>query len=82
MSKICGLKSQICSNIACGIWDICTKTNCGFQQQMHMEQSTELTRISGNIAASFPAVTYGPLYYRHLEKETTGLKYHKDIRQN
>ena len=34
-----GLKSQICSNIACRIWDICTKTNCRFQKQIHMEQS-------------------------------------------
>ena len=29
----------------------------------------ELARILGNIVASFPAVTYGSLHYRHLEKE-------------
>ena len=33
----------------------------------------ELARILGNIVASFP-VTYGPLRYRHLEREKiTGL---------
>ena len=33
----------------------------------------------GNIVASFPAITYGPLHYRHLERENiTGLKYHKE----
>ena len=38
----------------------------------------ELARILGNIVASFPVVTYGPLHYRHLEREKiTGLKYHK-----
>ena len=38
----------------------------------------ELARILGNIVASFPAVAYGPLFYRHLEREKiTGLKYHK-----
>ena len=35
----------------------------------------ELARILGNIFASFPAVTYRPLHYRHLEREKiTGLK--------
>ena len=29
----------------------------------------ELARILGNIVASFPTVTYGPLHYRHLERE-------------
>ena len=29
----------------------------------------ELARIFGNIVANFPAVTYGPLHYRHLERE-------------
>ena len=39
----------------------------------------ELARILGNIVASFPAVTYGPLHYRHLEKEIIlCLKYQKD----
>ena len=38
----------------------------------------ELARILGNIVASFLAVTYGPLHYRHLERERIiGLKYHK-----
>ena len=38
----------------------------------------ELARILGNIVASFPAVAYGPLFYKHLEREKiTGLKYHK-----
>ena len=35
----------------------------------------ELARILGNIFASFPAVAYRPLHYRHLEREKiTGLK--------
>ena len=29
----------------------------------------ELARILENIVASFPAVTYGSLHYRHLERE-------------
>ena len=38
----------------------------------------ELARILGNIVASFPAVIYVFLHYRHLEREKiTGLKYHK-----
>ena len=37
----------------------------------------KLARILGNIVASFPAVSYGPLHYRCLEREkVTGLKYH------
>ena len=37
----------------------------------------ELARILGNIVASFPALTYGALHYRHLEREKiTGLKHH------
>ena len=37
----------------------------------------KLVRILGNIVASFPAVSYGPLHYRCLEREkVTGLKYH------
>ena len=37
-----------------------------------------LARILGNIATSFPAVTYGSLHYRHLEREKmTGLQYLK-----
>ena len=39
----------------------------------------ELARILGNIVASFPAVTYGPLHYKHLEREKNNrFKYHKD----
>ena len=38
----------------------------------------ELARILGDIVPSFPVVTYGPLHYRHLEREKIkGLKYHK-----
>ena len=38
----------------------------------------DLARILGNIVTSFPAVTYGPLHYRHLEREKiTRLQYHK-----
>ena len=38
----------------------------------------ELARILGNIVASFPAVTFEPLHYRHLERDKIrGLKYHK-----
>ena len=37
----------------------------------------ELARIFGNIVASFPAVTFGSLHYRYLERdEISGLKYH------
>ena len=39
---------------------------------------TILTDCLGNIVANFPVVTYGPLHYRHLEREKiTGLKYHE-----
>ena len=34
----------------------------------------ELARILGNIVASFPAVTYGPLHYRHLERKNNRFK--------
>ena len=50
--------------------------NCLHSHQISIR---ELARISGNIAASFPAVTFEPLYYRHLERDKiSGLKYHKD----
>ena len=29
----------------------------------------ELAKIIGNIVASLPAVTYGPLHYRHFERD-------------
>ena len=29
----------------------------------------EIAKIIGNIVASLPAVTYGPLHYRHLERD-------------
>ena len=36
----------------------------------------ELARILGNTVTSFPAVTYGPLHYRHLQREKiTGLQF-------
>ena len=49
---------------------------------LHSQQVSirELARILGNIAASFPAVTFGSLYQRHLESDKIrGLKYHKGI---
>ena len=49
--------------------------NCLHSQQVPIR---ELGRILGNIVASFPAVTFGPLHYRHLERDKIrGLKYHK-----
>ena len=37
----------------------------------------KLAGILGNIVASFPPVSYGPLHYKCLEREkVTGLKYH------
>ena len=49
--------------------------NCLHSQQVSIR---ELARILGNIVASFPAVTFGPLHYRHLERDKIrGLKYHK-----
>ena len=49
---------------------------------IHKEKSvltpSQTIAFLGNIVASFPAVTYGPLYYTHLEREKiAGLKYHK-----
>ena len=35
----------------------------------HQVSITELARILGNTVASFPAVTFGPLHYRHLERD-------------
>ena len=47
--------------------------NCLHSHQLSIR---ELARISGNIVASFSAVTFGPLYYRHLESnKIRGLKY-------
>ena len=38
----------------------------------------ELARILGNIAASLPAVTFGLLHYRHLERDKIrALEYYK-----
>ena len=49
--------------------------NCLHSQQVSIR---ELARILGNIVASFPAVTFGPLHYRHLERDKIRvLKYHK-----
>ena len=49
--------------------------NCLHNQQISIR---ELARILGNIVASFPAVTFRPLHYRHLERDKiSGLKYHK-----
>ena len=39
----------------------------------------ELAKIIGNIVATFPAVTYGPLHYRHLERDKIlGLRHHRE----
>ena len=40
--------------------------NCLHSHQISIR---ELARILGNIVASFPAVTFGPLHYRHLERD-------------
>ena len=46
--------------------------NCLHSQQVSIR---ELARILGNIVASFPVVTFGPLHYRHLERDKIrGLK--------
>ena len=38
----------------------------------------ELARILGKIVTSFPAVTFGPPHYRHLERDKiSAFKYHK-----
>ena len=55
-----------------------TKTlliNCLYSYQVSIR---ELARMLGNIVTSFPAVTFGPVPYIHLEKDKiSGLKYHK-----
>ena len=55
-----------------------TKTlpiNCLYSYQVSIR---ELARMLGNIVTSFPAVTFGPVHYIHLEKDKiSGLKYHK-----
>ena len=49
--------------------------NCLHSHQISIRK---LARILGNIVANFPAVTFGPFHYRHLERdEISGLKYHK-----
>ena len=37
----------------------------------HQISIRELAGILGNIAASFPAVTFGPLHCEHLERDKT-----------
>ena len=50
-------------------------TDCLYKYKISLR---ELARILENIVANFPVVTYGPLHYRHLEREKiTGLKYHE-----
>ena len=55
-----------------------TKTlrfNCLHNQQVFIR---ELARILGNIVASFPPVTFGPLLHRDLERDKMkGSKDHK-----
>ena len=49
--------------------------NCLHSQHVSIR---ELARILGNIIASFPAVTFEPLHYWHLERDKIrGLKYCK-----
>ena len=49
--------------------------NCLHSQQISIR---ELARILGNMVASFPAVTFEHLHYRHLERDKMRvLKYHK-----
>ena len=49
--------------------------NCLHSQQVSIR---ELAGILGYIVASFPAVTFGPLPYRHLVRDNIrGLKLHK-----
>ena len=49
--------------------------NCLYSQQVSIR---ELAGILGYIVASFPAVTFGPLPYRHLVRDNIrGLKLHK-----
>ena len=49
--------------------------NCLHSQHVSIR---ELAWILGNIIASFPAVTFEPLYYWHLERDKIrGLKYCK-----
>ena len=42
-------------------------------QLLHKNRMTvrEVVQVIGKIVASFVAVKYGPLYYRHLEKDKT-----------
>ena len=50
--------------------------NCLHSHQIFIR---ELARILGNIVASFTAVTFGPLNYRHLERDKISvLEYLKD----
>ena len=37
--------------------------------QMHTIKIRDLPKIIGCLVASFQAVTYGPMYYRHLEQD-------------
>ena len=49
--------------------------NCLHSQQVSIR---EVARILGNTVASFPAVTFEPLHYRHLERnKIRDLIYHK-----
>ena len=50
------------SSLKTGCRKLITKSRCSIR---------ELARVIGMIVASFPAVKYGPLHYRQLEKEKT-----------
>ena len=44
----------------------------------HQDSIRELARMLGNIVASLPALTFGPLFYIHLKRDKIRvLKYHK-----
>ena len=45
------------------------KTLCSRVLLMHTIKIRDLAKIIGCLVASFQAVTYGPMYYRHLEQD-------------
>ena len=45
------------------------KTLCSRVLLMHTIKIRDLAKIIGYLVASFQAVTYGPMYYRHLEQD-------------
>ena len=45
------------------------KTLCSMVLQIHTIKIIDLAKIMGCLVASFQAVTYGHMYYRHLEQD-------------